>query len=110
MPSKRQGRLLKFQAPSKVLTLGVEKFSGEGGRSVKTFAKYPDDSLAEVKLSGHRIGRTNFRGARCKKSHLPGTYGPSNSIDKVAGELPKFYAPSKVLTLGPEKFSREGRA
>jgi hypothetical protein len=32
--------LPKFYAPSKVLTLGAEEFSGEGGRSVKTFAKY----------------------------------------------------------------------
>ena len=30
--------LLKFYAPSKVLTLGAEKFSGESGRCVKTFA------------------------------------------------------------------------
>jgi hypothetical protein len=31
--------LPKFYAPSKVLTLGAEKFSGEGPRSVKTRAK-----------------------------------------------------------------------
>jgi hypothetical protein len=42
--------LPKFYAPSKVLTLGAEKFSGEGPRSVKTFAKYPGESLAEIKL------------------------------------------------------------
>jgi hypothetical protein len=38
--------LPKFYAPSKVLTLGAEKFSGEGTRSVKTFAKYPGESPA----------------------------------------------------------------
>jgi len=47
--------LPKFYAPSKVLTLGAEKFSGEGGRSVKTFAKLPGEGLAEVMLSGRLI-------------------------------------------------------
>ena len=47
--------LPNFYAPSKVLTLQPEKFSGEGGRSVKTFAKLPGESLVEVILSGHRI-------------------------------------------------------
>ena len=52
---KKHLGLLKFYAPSKVLTLGAEKFSGESGRSVKTFAKLPGESLVEVILSGHRI-------------------------------------------------------
>jgi len=47
--------LPKFYAPSKVLTLGAGKFSGEGGRSVKTFAKSPGESLAGVMLSVHRM-------------------------------------------------------
>jgi len=47
--------LPKFYAPSKVLTLGAEKFSGEGPRSVKTFAKSPGVSLAGVMLSGRLI-------------------------------------------------------
>ena len=48
-------RLLKFYAPSKVLTLGAKEFSGEGGPSVKTFAKRPGEWLAEVMLSGRLI-------------------------------------------------------
>ena len=47
--------LPKFYAPSKVLTLGAKKFSREGSPSVKTFAKYPDKSQAEVVLSGRLI-------------------------------------------------------
>jgi len=47
--------LPKFYAPSKVLTLGAEKFSGEGPRSVKTFANYPGGSPIEVMLSGRLI-------------------------------------------------------
>ena len=47
--------LLKFYAPSKVLTLGAEKFSREGGPSVKTFAKLPGEWLGEVMLSGRLI-------------------------------------------------------
>jgi len=54
--------LPKFYAPSKVLTLGAGKFSGESGRSVKTFAKYPGESLAEVMLSGNRIDQTRVAG------------------------------------------------
>ena len=48
-------KLPKFYAPSKVLTLGAKEFSGEGTRSVKTFAKYPGESLAEIKLRVHRM-------------------------------------------------------
>jgi len=51
----KQLELPKFYAPSKVLTLGAKEFSGEGGRSVKTFAKYPGESQAEVVLSGRLI-------------------------------------------------------
>jgi len=47
--------LPKFYAPSKVLTLGAEKFSGGSGPSVKTFAKRPGEWLAEVMLSGRLI-------------------------------------------------------
>jgi hypothetical protein len=47
--------LPNFYAPSKVLTLGAEKSSGESGRSVKIFAKYPGKSQAEVVLSGRLI-------------------------------------------------------
>jgi hypothetical protein len=41
--------LLKFYAPSKVLTLGAEKFSGEGGRSVKTFTENLRRALLRLK-------------------------------------------------------------
>jgi len=47
--------LPKFYVPSKVLTLGAEKFSGEGSPSVKTFAKLPGENQAEVMLSGRLI-------------------------------------------------------
>ena len=47
--------LLKFYAPSKVLTLGAEKFSGESGQSVKTFVKLPGQNPAGVTLSGRLI-------------------------------------------------------
>jgi hypothetical protein len=47
--------LPKFYAPSKVLTLGAEKFSGGSGQSVKTFANYPGGSPIEVMLSGRLI-------------------------------------------------------
>ena len=54
--------LPKFYAPSKVLTLGAKKFSGESGRSVKTFAKSPGESLAGVMLSGRLISKTRVAG------------------------------------------------
>jgi len=41
--------LLKFYAPSKVLTLGAKEFSGEGGRSVKTFT----ENLRREPSQGH---------------------------------------------------------
>ena len=47
--------LPKFYAPSKVLTLGAKEFSGEGGRSVKTFANHPGGSPIELMLSGRLI-------------------------------------------------------
>ena len=60
--------LPKFYAPSKVLTLRAEKFSGESGRSVKTFAKLPGESLAEVNAerSSDQLDQGCW-GARCKK-------------------------------------------
>jgi len=64
--------LPKFYAPSKVLTLGAEKFSGGSGRSVKTFAKYPGESLAEVMLSGLLISKTRTAGGQDVKSLLAG--------------------------------------
>jgi hypothetical protein len=64
--------LPKFYAPSKVLTLGAGKFSGESGRSVKTFAKYPGESLAEVMLSGLLISKTRTAGGQDVKSLLAG--------------------------------------
>ena len=59
--------LLKFYAPSKVMTLGAEKFFGESGRSVKTFAKLPGESLAEVMLSGRLISKTRGAGGKMQK-------------------------------------------
>jgi len=59
-------------ASSKVLMLGAEKFSGESGRSINAFAKYPDGSLAEVNLSGHWIDWIDVAGARDVKSLLAG--------------------------------------
>jgi len=62
-------------ASSKVLMLGAEKFSGESGRSINAFAKYPDGSLAEVNLSGHWIDWIDWidiAGARDVKSLLAG--------------------------------------
>ena len=56
--------LPKFYAPSKVLTLGAGKFSGESGRSVKTFAKLPGESQAEVMLSGLLISKTRTAGGK----------------------------------------------
>jgi len=41
--------LPKFYAPSKVLTLGAEKFSGEGPQSVKTFT----ENLRREPSQGH---------------------------------------------------------
>ena len=64
--------LPNFYAPSKVLTLQPEKFSGEGGRSVKTFAKLPGESLAEVMLSGLLISKTRTAGGQDVKSLLAG--------------------------------------
>jgi hypothetical protein len=64
--------LPNFYAPSKVLTLQPEKFSGESGRSVKTFPKLPDESLAEVMLSGRLISKTRDAGTRDVKSLLAG--------------------------------------
>jgi hypothetical protein len=58
----RHLRLLKFYAPSKVLTLGAKKYLGESGRSVKTFAKSPGESLAGVMLSGRLISKTRVVG------------------------------------------------
>ena len=63
----RHLELPKFYAPSKVLTLGAKEFSGEGGPSVKTFAKLPGESLAEVMLSGRLISKTRGAGGKMQK-------------------------------------------
>jgi hypothetical protein len=46
---KKHLGLPKFYAPSKVLTLGAKEFSGEGGRSVKTFT----ENLRREPSQGH---------------------------------------------------------
>ena len=51
---------------------GAKKFSGESGRSINAFAKYPYGSLAEVNLSGHWIDWIDVAGTRDVNSLLAG--------------------------------------
>jgi hypothetical protein len=62
--------LPKFYAPSKVLTLGAKEFSGEGGRSVKTFTENLRREPRELYAASSSSRSDKCSGPRDEKNSL----------------------------------------
>jgi len=62
--------LPKFYAPSKVLTLGAEKSSGEGPRSVKTLAENLHRENRELDAASSSSRSDKCSGPRDEKNSL----------------------------------------